>query len=1084
MANPGTGVEELIIREVSSGSPITATFVDATGYLHFGEGPVSLGGSPSTTTGSMLNQRATANIALIVRAGDTFQPQVGWQVFYYDLSNGVQYTIFAGTIDNVVTSWYGHLGDRLVVLSCVSFEQTFDTVRAPGILYQNQTAGYIVTQLLGLVTGWPGTNGIINAGATIANFLISGQPTISSLFDKLAQLSDYIWWVDPQTLEFNFAAPGSVAAPFTLEATDVLAMAFDFKSDRHDFRDRQYVSIDFAQFGGSSEVFVGDGVSTSFTLRNPVDSVTAAFITRNTQNTAIGTLSGLPSPGDTVSIGFPTSGSIFNWAPNSPYQVGYTIIDHENYIQKVTSVSGISPSGSSFGQSGNTEPTWNETLSGLTYDDGLVWTNQGSLGLGPSLAAIYTFVLALDNTVYGQVLIDPMGSVDQTLQNLVDAINSTTSVRGITYSLPTWENILCNAEGTSGSSFTIANKTPGQGYIASLAYTGTAFSWSASLTSGGITTFNTISLSVGTNSPDARTTSLSYTPGLAVVGLPSPLNTGTNLQVVYNRIDGNIIGVENTALVSQRAEIEGSIGKYQALFADVAGATPVQALTDANAALTAFETIPSWFEFQTYRPGLRVGMSLLVGFSEPYGPLFINAGAITGGTLYVNAEYDLISGGPSGAGTLRVNVSLVNSGFSIGSPAAGSPVNGVTTPFGQTTFSLSVTNTQIADIIAGTLIVVGYFYGSQTGGFTCNAILKIYEVWLEVNYADGSTVSQRPNANNTANAGTVPGAWIDGSNAYDDNFVSYASIQATTFGTDDWTQIIGFAGWQSVNAWVIQETETELEPSGRPLTPLAGTNRYTHRCIDQAQLGSFLQFWENLGGGSGGISSTATFPGNTSSTTGGSPSQPSSATPTASVLEKTSSYATTSSDSGSLITFSSSSGVTLTLPSTAPGVPWVIDVENTGTGALTINPNGLDIDGSSSSLTLTQNQGIRIFSDGANYFTQRGLLGGQPYDMWMYFPSTYTASQKLFEGTFPRAVTFPANMSGSYGSVVTNPTSTATVTIVIGSTTITVSISTGGTVTFSSSAVTTAAGTTIVATSQASPDATLAGLSLTLVGAR
>jgi hypothetical protein len=306
--------------------------------------------------------------------------------------------------------------------------------------------------------------------------------------------------------------------------------------------------------------------------------------------------------------------------------MGYIIIDPANHRQMVISVSGISPSGAGYGQSGSVEPAWND-IGGTTNDNGLVWRDTGLLGLGPNAAAVYTFVSTLDNTLYGEVLIG--ASAAATLQNLVDAINAavkadpTTGLetkRGVTYSLPTWENPICNADAPSGTTFTIRNKGAGRSNIASLAKTGTAFSWSATLTSGGITTFNTTSLSVGTNQPGARSSSLNYTPGSPVVTLASPLNTGKNLEVGYYRLDANIIGVEDTPLVTDRATIEDGTGKYQALFSDDNAATPEQALADAQAALRAFKVIPQTFEFITFRPGLRVGMSLDVAFTLPDGP--------------------------------------------------------------------------------------------------------------------------------------------------------------------------------------------------------------------------------------------------------------------------------------------------------------------------------------------------------------------------------------------------------------------------------------------------------------------------------
>lgn len=615
---PVTGTELLIIREVLSTSPIVTGFVDRSTYIHEGDPPGSLGGSERTGFGAVLGERSQANIALSLKAGDPYEPQDGLQVFLYEVTETQQICIFCGLINKVQTSWWGTNGDRLAALSCVSFEAAFGDIRVPGTLYENQTAGFIFNDLLAkYASGWPGTIGTIEDGPPVANFLVKDEPTLSSLFDKLAGLANFIWFVDPTNIELNFAAPGLIAAPFVLEMTDPLWEEMDIQSDQHDFRNRQYVTINPAAFGESSELFVGDGVSTTFTLRNPVDVVNDAWITRNTQNTATGTMGGLPTAGDTVSIGYPATGSTYNWAPSSPYGVGYEIIDPANHKQRVTAVSGLSPSGSGFGQSGTKEPTWNDG-GGTTQDNGLVWTDEGLLGFGPNLAAVYTFVAVLDNTQYGQVLIG--ASAAATLQNLVDAINSTTAVRGVTYSLPTWENELCNADAPSGTTFTIRNKIPGRGYIASLTKTGSAFSWSSALTSGGITTFNTTSLSIGVNSPGARTTSLSYIPGLNVVTLASPLNTGTSLSVGYYRLDSNVIGVENTPLVAERAAIEGGTGKYQALTSDSVSVTPIQALATAQAALAAFEIIPKTFEFITLRPGLQVGMSLSVGFTMPDGP--------------------------------------------------------------------------------------------------------------------------------------------------------------------------------------------------------------------------------------------------------------------------------------------------------------------------------------------------------------------------------------------------------------------------------------------------------------------------------
>jgi hypothetical protein len=96
---------------------------------------------------------------------------------------------------------------------------------------------------------------------------------------------------------------------------------------------------------------------------------------------------------------------------------------------------------------------------------------------------------------------------------------------------------------------------------------------------------------------------------------------------------------------------------------------------------------------------------------------------------------------------------------------------------------------------------------------------------------------------------------------------------------------------------------------------------------------------------------------------------------------KTANYTATIADLGKLIVFNSSSAVTLTLPSSIPlnvlptpttETRWKIAVQNIGAGVLTISRNGLTIDGAAANLTLSQATGLEIFTDGSNYFTERG----------------------------------------------------------------------------------------------------------------
>lgn len=93
------------------------------------------------------------------------------------------------------------------------------------------------------------------------------------------------------------------------------------------------------------------------------------------------------------------------------------------------------------------------------------------------------------------------------------------------------------------------------------------------------------------------------------------------------------------------------------------------------------------------------------------------------------------------------------------------------------------------------------------------------------------------------------------------------------------------------------------------------------------------------------------------------------------VSAQTDNYTAQSTDTGKLLTFSKATAVTLTLPASAPGSTWFVYVQNRGVGFLTINRNGLNIDSAAQNIGLLQNQGLLIFCDGSNYFTDRGVSG-------------------------------------------------------------------------------------------------------------
>lgn len=91
---------------------------------------------------------------------------------------------------------------------------------------------------------------------------------------------------------------------------------------------------------------------------------------------------------------------------------------------------------------------------------------------------------------------------------------------------------------------------------------------------------------------------------------------------------------------------------------------------------------------------------------------------------------------------------------------------------------------------------------------------------------------------------------------------------------------------------------------------------------------------------------------------------------TGAVQVKTVSYVVLSTDIGTWIVMNSASPQTITLLATIPtGAPFILGVLNVGTGALTVNPNGKNINAAAGSLPLSQNEGAVFSTDYSNYFT-------------------------------------------------------------------------------------------------------------------
>src|SRR5215472_8141128 len=90
---------------------------------------------------------------------------------------------------------------------------------------------------------------------------------------------------------------------------------------------------------------------------------------------------------------------------------------------------------------------------------------------------------------------------------------------------------------------------------------------------------------------------------------------------------------------------------------------------------------------------------------------------------------------------------------------------------------------------------------------------------------------------------------------------------------------------------------------------------------------------------------------------------------------QTGNYSALAADSGKMIVMNCATNCTLTLPSTIQSPNWGVWVSNMGAGTVTINPNGLQLNGTSASITLSSNGGARAYvtTDNTNYYATIGV---------------------------------------------------------------------------------------------------------------
>lgn len=143
-------------------------------------------------------------------------------------------------------------------------------------VYANVSAGFIVNDLLGSYLADEGVisiPGSIATGATIIQAIWNLNKSVADALSWLAQESGF-WWNIDQDGVLWFQPYGGISAPFAIDGTNLDSMQQVSVEGGNDLLvNKQYVKGSVAQTATLTETFKGDGVSRSFTLSFPLNTL-------------------------------------------------------------------------------------------------------------------------------------------------------------------------------------------------------------------------------------------------------------------------------------------------------------------------------------------------------------------------------------------------------------------------------------------------------------------------------------------------------------------------------------------------------------------------------------------------------------------------------------------------------------------------------------------------------------------------------------------------------------------------------------------------------------------------------------------
>lgn len=207
------------------------------------------------------NQGNTLSMRLAVRTGGTL-PQSGQEIVFKDGSR----FLFGGFVTRLNPTEYG-VG-QLITYDLEASDYTYLlTNKYAQASYTNQTLAYIVADLLStnLASGYGVTHTNTATGPTIASVTFN-HISLRQCFEKLAKLTNYIWWMDYEK-DLHFVDPAmTTAAPETVTDSSSNIETMVINTDVSQVRNQIVIQGGTQASANYADIFIGDGQARGWVL--------------------------------------------------------------------------------------------------------------------------------------------------------------------------------------------------------------------------------------------------------------------------------------------------------------------------------------------------------------------------------------------------------------------------------------------------------------------------------------------------------------------------------------------------------------------------------------------------------------------------------------------------------------------------------------------------------------------------------------------------------------------------------------------------------------------------------------------------